>query len=270
MHYHLNIDWTTPTGEAAPAALQDLEAVLYGPISSTATSLNNLPQQKADISEKRLRFAHLSSGFYALLLRYNWQDQYYSSYYFGLDIPDITLIQLTLHPGGSQVEQMGTLNDYGDFIDQRLEEESLYLTRPLSEIKALDQLGPLLMTKPDFEQPQIRETLNQHIGPLKEGFIELQFLWAYQLRALLSPTLLKHTSPEALACLQHLLSNHLALMDDESLFEHLQLAIEATGQEEQVEDLLNMLSWNPDTGNWDGMGALLKALKNSTFVSASE
>lgn len=257
--YHLNIDWTTSAGEHAPAQLSQLRAVLRATDGS---------ETEAQIQGRRLHFAQLTPGFYTLHLSYDWSEdpaplQSYSSFAFGLDVPDITLMKLNLTPQGAQVEQMGALNDYGEFMDMKLSDEALYLTRPTGDYPVLQALAAQLVPTQDLPSP---EALDEAVGTLDQAFADLQALWAYQLRKLIQPTLLAQLSIPALAVWQHLLSNHLELMDDERLQERLLVAIEDAQAQDAVASYLALLSWDPLTQTWQGLSLFLERLQGQRLL----
>ena len=253
MGYHLNIDWTTGAHQDAPAQLTDVQATVRDAAG------HHLP---ADFQGRRLHFAQLAPGFYTLHLSYGQQGVAFDSFAFGFEVPDMTLMKCQLTPAGTVIEQYGALNDYGEFMDMRLSEETLYLTRAVRDFAVWQALTPHVLPGVTPLLPE----LNQAIGPLAQAFAALEHLWAYQLRALLQPTLLAQASVAGLAVLQHLLSNHLALMDDERLQEHLLVAIESESAGAQVEQLLDDLCWNPLTQSWDGLPDFLQALGTQTLL----
>lgn len=253
MGYHLNIDWTGTDHQDAPAQVTDLQAKVRNAAGQYAS---------ADLQGRRLHFAQLEPGFYTLHLTYDQQGVAFDSFAFGFEVPDMTLMKCQLTPAGTVIEQYGALNDYGEFMDMRLSEETLYLTRAVRDFAVWQALTPHVLPG---VTPVLSE-LNQAIGPLAQAFAALEQLWAYQLRALLQPTLLAQASVEGLAVLQHLLSNHLALMDDERLQEHVLVAIENQGAGAQVEALLERLCWNPLTQVWDGLADFLEALGTQTLL----
>jgi hypothetical protein len=254
MAYHLNIDWTTAAHDDAPPLLDHLSVELCA--ADTGSIFHPV------IQGRRLQFKNVSSGFYLLSVHYDWQGTLFDSFAFGLDIPDVTLMKLQLSSSGkSRIEQMGELNDYGEFIDTLLSDEPLYLTRPQKQYPVHAELVPLLQSPPQSEA-QIQQ-IQRAFGDLAVSFPQVQQLWAYQLRHLLTPGFLSRCTAEALACFQHLLVNHLALMDDESLLEHILLAIEAQGVTEQVARLTNLLSWNAGLQTWDGMDLFLQKISGS-------
>lgn len=253
MGYHLNIDWTGAEHQDAPPQVLHLQATVRD------ASGHHTP---AEIQGRRLHFAQREPGFYTLHLTYALQETVFDSFAFGFDVPDITLMKCQLTATGTVIEQYGALNDYGEFMDMRLSEEILYLTRAVNDFAVWQAITPHLLPgiTPVFAE------LNQVIGPLAQAFTALEQLWAYQLRALLQPTLLSQASVEGLAVLQHLLSNHLALMDDERLQEHLLVAIEAQSASASVAQLLDLLSWNPLTQRWEGLPTFLQALGAHTLL----
>lgn len=251
MAYHLNIDWTTADHAAAPPLLQALKVELTAP--ETGVVLRPV------IQGRRLHFENVASGFYQLSVQYDWQTVTFNSFAFGLEIPEVTLMKLQLTPSGkSRIEQMGALNDYGEFLDTLLSDEPLYLTRAQNDYPVHQALVPLLQSAP--QQTEQLQRIHQAFGDLAVSFPQVQQLWAYQLRNLLSPALLSHCGAEALACFQHLLVNHLALMDDESLLERILVAIERQGVADQVDHLLSLLSWNAVLQSWDGMELFLQKI----------
>lgn len=257
MIYHLNIDWTTAAHEDVPPLLENLSVQLIS--AETKQILNPV------IEGRRLHFSAVKVGFYQLLVQYHLQGRVFDSFAFGLDIPDITLMKLQLLSSGqSLIEQMGALNDYGEFIDTRLSDEPLYLTRPLDLYPVHAALVPLLQEPFLYNassDPEVHfQSLQQAFGDLSVSFPQVQALWAYQLRHLLHPAFLARCTAAALACFQHLLVNHLALMDDEILLERILVAIEQQGVADAVDALSELLSWNPMLQVWDGMDLFLKAI----------
>lgn len=247
MVFHLNLDWTDAGHQDAPAQVSALQATVRDATGQHHT---------AHIQGRRLHFSQLAAGFYTLHLTYTHDDIAFDSFAFGFEVPDITLMKCLLTPEGTLIEQSGTLNDYGEFMEMGLSEEPLYLTRAVADNTVWTAVTPCLL--PGVQASA--QAIDQALGPLAQAFVPLQQAWAYQLRALLRVSLLEQASVEALAVLQHLLSNHLALMDDERLHERLLVAIEAQGASERVEHMLEMLQWNPTTQSWDGLADFLQAL----------
>lgn len=259
MAYHLNIDWTTAAHEDAPALLENLSVQLIAPDTGSI-----LPPV---IQGRRLRFENVQKGFYQLSVQYRWQGNLFDSFAFGLDIPDVTLMKLQLTASGkSRIEQMGELNDYGEFLDTLLSDEPLYLTRPQHDYPVHAELVPLLQS-PLQHEAQYQEVARA-FGDLAVSFPQVQALWAYQLRNLLAPALLSRCTAEALACFQHLLVNHLALMDDESLLERILVAIEQQEVADAVDDLLGLLRWNATLNTWDGMDLFLKKISGTQVLKS--
>jgi len=261
MSYRLNLDW-----EGDLNTVSELEIHLL-PLSQ------GLPQApiQAQFEGRRHSFRDLTAGPCLLALRYSLQAERFDSFYFELEVPDITLIKLKLQASGAQIEQMGFLNDYGEFVDMLIyANEKPWLTRPLADHALLKELSDFLVF--DFAHcsaAQARERLNTLLGSLDQAFPELELLWPYQLKKLLQPALLAQTSAEWKACLLHLLRNDLMLMDHEGLYEQLQEAMELSQQQDQVDILLRDLEWNPDTGSWNHYQAFLQNLKHKTLLAST-
>lgn len=217
---------------------------------------------QAEVLQGRLQFPALQAGRYFLDLRYLLSAEPFDSFYFELEIPDITFIQVQLSAAGAQIQQLGFLNERGERVDMLIyENEKPWLTRPLSSQPVLQGLSHfLLFDCPTLPAAQARQQLNQLLKPLAESFPQLQALGAYQLKVLLQPELLAQTTASWKACLQHLLRNHLLLMDDEHLQEQLLEAIELAQQDQEVTELLQDLEWNPEQQVFDNMEQFLKNL----------
>lgn len=216
----------------------------------------------------RLRFETLQPGHYLLDLRYAMAGKVFDSFYFELDIPDITQIHLHMSEAGAQIEQMGFLNDYGEFVDMLIyADEKPWLTRPLAEHSIWSQLAIFLAFHFADQSPaETRYRLHQLLGDLAVAFPQLSQLWAHQLKPLLQPMLLVQTSAHWKACLLHWLRNHLILMDHERLYENLQEAIELAQQQEAVDKLLQYLEWDSETGTWLNEQAFLATLRGHRML----
>lgn len=258
MKYCLNIDWQ---GDLSQVSNLDVHLL---PLSDGQPGTPLPFQQNA----QRLSCEALSPGNYLLCFRYSLNEQHFDSFYFDLDIPDITLIQLRLTPTGSQIEQMGFLNDYGEFVDMLIYEEAKpSLTQAVEKHVLLQTLSEFLVFHIDTLPPlQARQQLSQVLGSLSESFGELQYLWPYQLKKLLKPEMLAQTSPEWKACLLHLLRNNLILMDNEILYERLQEAAELSQQQKKVDQLLADLEWDPEQGHWRHYAEFIAALKERKML----
>lgn len=257
MNYHLTIQWpSNPT-------INHLQATLYSFSEKTATS-----PLTGTIAAEKLRFESLKEGNYLLSLQHQHQGQAYDSFYFHLHIPDITLIKLTLEPAGAQIDQMGFLNDYGEFVDMLFYEgEKPFLTQSAQKHKNRLAISKYLAFEHASQSAaQAAQTLNTLIGDLALAYETLCQLWPYQLKFLLQPPLLVHTTAEWKACLMQLLRNDLVLMDNEKLYENLSEAMDFTQQEERVGELLNLMDWDADTEDWFNKPQFLKEISNKTML----
>ncbi len=253
MAYALNIDWKGET-----ARVESPEARLF-------TYEQGVPGNpiQGKYADGRFSFDQLKPDIYLLSLRYQLDGKHFDSFYFQLDVPDITLIKLDLHPKGCQFDQMGFLDSSNELVDMLIyEDEKPWLARPVEEVPFLQTLAEFLVFKfVQLSATEARQQLSQLLGDLSEVFSELDHLWHYQLKMLIQPPYLAQTSAEWKACLLHLLRNNLILMDDESLYEKLTDAIALAQQEEQVEKLSAELEWDPETLTWHNLEAFLAAIK---------
>lgn len=250
MSYHLNIHWEG----------HDLEGLDLQLLAYNHRELGERLQAQA--RPHGFRFEGLQSGSYLLCLRYVLAGRHFDSFYFQLDLPDITQIKLQGREHGAQIEQMGFLNDYGEFVDMLIyEEQKPYLTRPSEDYPLLQVLSEFLVFRfSALSSSEKRQQLDQILGPLDQCFRELEQLWPYQLRMLLDPAVLAHTSAGWKACLSHLLRNDLMLMDNEALHEQIQEAMQLSQQQDRVHELLEDLEWNPENGQWQHLEQFLQEL----------
>ncbi|MBF2051842.1 MAG: hypothetical protein IGS03_00080 [Candidatus Sericytochromatia bacterium] len=233
---------------------------------------NRRPQAPLEASRipNRLRFEQLQPGNYLLNLRYQYAGKTFDAFYFELDLPDITQIHLRLSDAGAQIDQMGFLNDYGEFVDMLIyADEKPWLTRPLEQYPLWAELAHFLAFHFADQSPaDTRQKLDALLGDLSGSFGQLGQLWAHQLKPLLQPMLLVQTSTHWKACLLHWLRNHLILMDHERLYENLQEAMALAQQEQEVDRLLRYLEWDPDTGSWLNEAAFLAEISGQRMLLA--
>lgn len=251
--YHLNLDWRAESAEPKDFLVRLASYQNYQPGSF----------QTAEIQNQRFQFPNLSAGSYLLSVRYRCAHQHFDSFYFQLDIPDITLIQVKIRPEGAQIEQMGFLNDYGEFVDMLIYQgQKPYLTFALESHPFLESLTEFLSFRlMQLAPSDARQRLHLLLGDLSQSLEMLSLLWPYQLKMLISPALLAQTTVEWKACLMHLLRNHLILMDDELLYEYLQEAVQLAQEEDRFAALLNLMEWDPDTQDWQDYPGFLQALQ---------
>lgn len=225
-------------------------------------------QIQPDIQGTKLCFSGLEAGQYLLALAYHHEGDYHSLY-FELDTSDTTQIDLGWLGSALQIQQMGLLNDNGEFVDMLIyEDQKPCLTFPKAEYKVLLALAECLVFKaPTLTASETRQHLSQIIGDLAQSFTQLKQLWPYQLKQLLQADLMAQTSAAWKACLQHFLVNDLILMDNEHLHNNLQEALALAQQEEAVDQLLKDLEWNSELQSWDGMNAFLAAIAGQQMLS---
>jgi hypothetical protein len=254
MMYQLDVEWNG----ALVAEAQDV-------IVRLATYHNQQPGdfQRAHLSGKTFQFSDLVSGSYLLSFRYSLHSNHYDSYFFQLDIPDITLIKLELSAEGSLIDQMGFINDGGEFVDMLIYQGSKpFLTYSLEAHPYLASLSEFLAFRlPHLPALETRQRLNPLLGDLASALPMLSLLWPYQLKMLISPALLAQTTPEWKACLMHLLRNNLILMDQEAPYEYLQEAVQLSQEEDRFEALLRLMEWDSDTQTWHNYPAFLAEIK---------
>lgn len=255
--------------------------ILNGPVNWSElthfqTELFHFPEHQAatptqitpEIQGQALSFSGLENGRYLLALAYHRESDYHSLY-FELDTSDITQIDLDWQGSALQIQQMGLLNDTGEFVDMLIyADQKPCLTFAKAEHRVLLALAETLIFKaPTLTAMQTRQLLNEQIGDLGQHFAQLNRLWPYQLKQLLQPDLMAQTSAAWKACLQHFLINDLMLMDNEHLQVNLQEAIALSQQEDAVEQLLKDLEWNSDQQNWDGLDAFLHAIAGQQMLT---
>lgn len=213
-------------------------------------------------------FESLDADDYLLSYRYGLGEKHFDSFYFQLDIPDITLIRLELSPKGSQIDQMGFRDQGGEFVDMLIyEDEKPWLARAVEDFPFLQTLVEFLVFRFQHLPPaEARIHLSQLLGDLDQVFRELDHLWPYQLKMLLQPAYMAQTTAEWKASLLHLLRNNLILIDDETLYEHLQDATQQAQQEEAVARLSEQLEWDPVAQSWTHLDAFLQALKGKRMA----
>lgn len=235
MTYRLTIDW-----QDAGHRPETPEARL--------TPLSEGPARAAELTAEGLAFEDLAPEGYLLALRYQAEGRIYDSCEFQLDVPDVTRIQLAHTPGGARIEQMGFVNDQGEFVDMLIYgDEKPLLTKALADWPQLEGLSRLI-THELLQLPanEARSRLNAALGDLGGVYATLGQLWPYQLKRLMLPAYLAQTTPEWKACLLTLLRNNLMLADDESLLDHLQQAIGLAQQQEVVRQLSEEGDWDSD------------------------
>ncbi|MGV3524533.1 MAG: hypothetical protein ACO1RX_09920 [Candidatus Sericytochromatia bacterium] len=258
MSHELELVWESPLAD-----LSQLDLRLYA-FAQQRPGQALLPTQQGD----RLVFSELEAGCYVLSCRYQWQDQHFDSFYFQLDSPDISLIRLKQGAAGAQIEQMGCYSGK-EFIDMLVYEHSKpCLTRSLEKAPLLQALCEWLSFRaPALSAPQQRQNLHALIGNLAQAVDQLAYLWPWQIKYLLQPALLAQTTPEWKACLLHLLRNDPILLDNESLYEHLQEAAALAQQEDTMEALLENLEWDPQQQHWLNWEQFLHALQGKGVLS---
>lgn len=261
MSYNLNIDWK---GDLEQVSALDIHLM---PV------IKHSPGQELNFTQtgQRLTCANLNPGNYLLAFRYCFQGTFFDSFYFDLDIPDTTQIQIQLSEQGSQILEMGFLNDCGDFVDMLIyEDEKPFLTRSVESHVLRQTLSEFLVFKIHELPPQTaKKQLSLLMGDLSQSFPELKNLWPYQLKTLLQPEILAQTSAEWKAGLLHVLRNNLILMDNENLFNNLQEAIDLAQQTQKVKKLLDDLEWDYDTLSWKNYDAFLAHLKSQNVLIKS-
>lgn len=222
------------------------------------------PPVQAHTTSRGFVFDALEPESYLLSLRYVLDGKHFDSCYFQLDIPDITQVKLELRPAGCQIEQMGFVNDQGEFVDMLIyTDEKPWLTRAAENEPFLQVLAEFLVFRfPSLSPTEARSQLNQLLGDLAQVYPELAHLWPYQLKMLIQGPYLAQTTPEWKACLLSLLRNNLILSDDETLFENLQEAMALSQQQEEVVRLSDELEWEPGQVN----SHFLKALKGKKML----
>lgn len=258
MSHQLELVWESPFAE-----LSQLDLRLY-PFVQQRPGSALLPRQNGD----RLVFSDLDAGCYVLSCRYQWQGQHFDSFYFQLDMPDISLMRLQQLPVGAQIEQMGCYSGT-EFIDMLFYEHSKpCLTRAVEAAPLLQPLCEWLTFKaPSLPAPQQRRQLHALIGELAPAQEQLAYLWPWQIKYLLQPALLAQTTAEWKACLLHLLRNDPILLDNESLYESLQEAAALAQQEDQMEALVENLEWDPQQHSWQNWDQFLNSLQGKGVLS---
>ncbi len=260
MTYRLNLN-----GPVNWSELDQFQAELFAfPPKKVAEAT----QISAEVNGSQISFSGLEPGRYLLALAYHREQDFHSNY-FELETSDITEIELVWLGSALQIQQMGLLNDNGEFVDMLIyEDQKPCLTLPKAHHSVLLQVAEELIFKAPIQTAkQTRQHLNLMIGDLGQNFKPLKSLWPYQLKQLLKPELMAQTSAAWKACLQHFLVNDLMLMDNERLQINLQEAMALAQQEEAVDSLLKDLEWNSDQQSWDGMDEFLQAISGQQMLS---
>jgi hypothetical protein len=212
--------------------------------------------------ERTWQFSPLGAGTWFLDLTYTQEGDTFDSLHFALDIPDVTHLILQTLPAGMRIEQMGFLNDAGEFVDMLLyQDKKPFLTFSQRTYPQLPALVSWIHAQlPTLAPVEARTQLSQQLGDLAEIYPALTVLGHWQFKQLINPALLAHTSVAWKACLMQLLRNNLVLMDNESLYETLQEAAELAQQNEAMETLLALMEWDHDQQDWVDYPGFLKAL----------
>jgi hypothetical protein len=226
------------------------------------------PALSAEFTSGQFLFSGLTPGAYLLSLRYQLAQRHFDSFYFQLDIPDITLIRLHFRAEGAQIEQMGFINPQGEFVDMLVYQANKpFLTFALEQYPFLEALTEFMTYRfAQLAPPEVRQRLHGLIGDLAGALPMLSVLWPWQLRLLLAPPLLAQTSVEWKGILMHLLRNNLILVDDERLYENVQEAVALAQEEDRFGQLLALMEWDPDTQTWHDYPAFLAALTGKTLL----
>lgn len=258
MAYDLNIEWR---GDIDSVEAPEARLFAY----DQATPGNPVQGQ---YQSGRFSFTGLEPEAYLLSLRYAFKGKHYDSYYFLLDIPDITLIRLELKPEGAQIDQMGFVDDSQELVDMLIyQDEKPWLTRPVEELPFLQTLAEFLVFRfAHLPVTEARQQLSRLLGDLSGVFSKLEHLWPYQVKMLIQPQYLAQTSAEWKASLLHLLRNNLILMDNESLYEILSEATALAQQEDRVDKLSAELEWDSETLSWHNLEAFLADLKGKQMA----
>ena len=222
----------------------------------------------ATVNTGKLCFPAVPAGTYLLSLRYLAHGHHFDSCYFQLDIPDTTLIRLQYLPEGARIDQMGFVNQSGEFVDMLVyQAEKPFLTFALEQYPFLEALSEFLTYRfARLSPPEARQCLHTLLGDLAGALPILSVLWPWQLKYLLSPPLLAQTSVEWKALLMHLLRNNLILIDDERLYEYVQEAVALAQEEDRFHELLALMEWDPDTQTWHNYPAFLAELTGKTLL----
>lgn len=259
MSYQLKLEWHGPLDQ----------------VTQTDLRLFPMPQGQpgspliAQTENGGFVFHALEADSYLLAFRYELGGKHFDSCYFQLDVPDTSLIQLELQPQGAMIDQMGFVNQQGEFVDMLIYQDAKpFLTQKLEDMPFLEPIAEFLAFGiAQLPAAEARARLNQLLGPLDQVFAELEKLWPYQLKLLIQPSYLVQTSAEWKACLLHLLRNNLILMDDEGLHERLQEAIELAQQQERVTQLSELLEWDSSTLSWQNLEQFMQELKGKQMAA---
>lgn len=251
--YNLNLEWE---GDLL-AAVREVSVRL-----AAYQNMQPGPFVSAQPQSGGFQFSELSAGAYLLCLRYQLQGRHFDSFYFQLDVPDITTLKLHLKPEGALIDQMGFVNAQGEFVDMLIYQGSKpYLTFALEAHPYLESLSEFIAFRlPQLPAAEARRRLHPLLGDLAGALPMLSLLWPYQLKMLLSPALLAQTTVAWKACLMHLLRNNLILMDQEALYENLQEAVALAQEEIRFQALLALMEWDSDTQDWHDYPGFLKEI----------